>query len=96
MGVDETTATGELGTLGAADWRDTFDSTSNWFLLDNDQFVWELGEDGGLLMKAREVAPTEQWGLSNRAPTPLTGWPGRRSRPSFSVDWGGAGACGNF
>lgn len=53
-----------LPDLGEADWRDTFNSGSNWFLLDTNNTKFAI-DDGRLEMKMINPGQGEEWGLSN-------------------------------
>ena len=68
--VEEIVDTGEraeeLANLGAADWRDTFVTATNWFLLDTANYKFELDENDGLLMRSKQTSTGEEWGLSSQ------------------------------
>jgi hypothetical protein len=53
-----------LPDLGEPDWRDTFSSGANWFLLSTKNTKFTI-EDGRLEMKAINPGEGEEWGLAN-------------------------------
>ncbi|MBN2146938.1 MAG: DUF1080 domain-containing protein [Anaerolineales bacterium] len=56
------TADGELD-LGEPDWRDTFDTASNWYLFETENTRMEIA-DGHMIMTAFNAGESEEWGLS--------------------------------
>lgn len=62
--VEQTSGGSDLGNLGEATWRDTFNSAANWFLLDTANYRFDV-ENGSLVMKARQTSQGEEWGLAN-------------------------------
>jgi hypothetical protein len=51
--------------LGSPDWQDSFDSASNWYLLETPNTRFEV-EDGHMIMTSFDTGKAEEWGLSSR------------------------------
>ena len=51
--------------LGTPDWKDSFDDSSNWYLLDTENTIFEV-DDGHMIMTVNEAGHAEEWGLSTR------------------------------
>ncbi len=62
--VGESAGEDELAALGAPDWRDNFSTDDYWYLLDDDNYEFKI-EEGHMLMRAKQVAANEEWGLSS-------------------------------
>lgn len=59
-----TASTSDLN-LGDPEWKDTFQSGANWYMLKTDNTSFTV-EDGHLVMTAIKTGEAEEWGLSNR------------------------------
>jgi hypothetical protein len=54
--------------LGSPTWRDTLDSSSNWYLLNTANTEWEIGdapEDGRQIRRCRRMGPSNRPSMDN-------------------------------
>lgn len=51
--------------LGAATWRDSFEGTPYWYMVDTDETRFKV-EDGQLVMESINAGGYDEWGLSSR------------------------------